>query len=116
MKIDLNDLPEWAVLQIKKGDLEVFANKLLKSRTTSVEVKTEEADEILSVDEAAKLLKIAKQTLYQMTSKNGIPFYKKNKLLYFRRSQLLHWIESGKQGLSNSDDRNSNNISNNKKN
>jgi len=67
------------------------------------------------VDEAAKLLKIAKQTLYQMTSRNGVPFYKKSKLLYFRRSELLLWIESGKQGISNSEDRNNNTISNNQK-
>jgi excisionase family DNA binding protein len=47
-----------------------------------------------NVEEAAKHLKIAKQTLYGHTSKNEIPFFKRGKKLYFLYTDLDYWLES----------------------
>jgi excisionase family DNA binding protein len=53
--------------------------------------------EILSIDEASKLLNLAKPTIYGLTSKRGIPFIKKGKKLYFIKSELLTWLDDGKR-------------------
>ncbi len=56
-----------------------------------------EKDKILSIQEASDFLNLAKQTLYSFTSKNVIPFLKKGKKLYFRKSDLINWLSEGKR-------------------
>jgi excisionase family DNA binding protein len=46
---------------------------------------------------AMEITGLAKQTVYQLVSKNQIPFMKKGGKLYFSRAQLLEWINSGKR-------------------
>ena len=57
----------------------------------------EGCNELLTITEASKFLNLAKQTLYGFTSKNLIPFIKKGKKLYFRKSDLDKWLLEGKQ-------------------
>jgi excisionase family DNA binding protein len=45
-------------------------------------------NKLLSINEAAKYLNLAKQTLYGFTSTRTIPFIKKGKKLYFKKSDL----------------------------
>jgi excisionase family DNA binding protein len=54
-------------------------------------------DYFLSVKEAADFLKEAKATLYGRTSRREIPFYKRNKRLYFKKSDLIAWLENGRR-------------------
>lgn len=54
-------------------------------------------DELLTIDEAAKFVKLSKPTLYGLVHKRTIPFSKKGKRLYFQKQQLLDWIDSGKR-------------------
>ncbi len=53
--------------------------------------------ELLSISQAAQYLNLAKQTLYGFTSKGEIPFLKKGKKLYFKKSELTKWINTGKK-------------------
>lgn len=53
-------------------------------------------EDLLTVEEAAKLLRLAKSTLYSMASKEQIPSFKRSRRLYFRRSELLQWIAEGR--------------------
>lgn len=53
--------------------------------------------EVMNADQAAEFLHIAKQTLYSMTSRRKIPFYKNGKKILFRRGDLEEWLNSGKQ-------------------
>lgn len=55
-----------------------------------------EEDRLLNVREAARFLGDAVATLYGRTSKNEIPFYKRGKKVYFKKSELLAWIEQGR--------------------
>lgn len=54
-----------------------------------------EEERLLNVREAARFLGDAVATLYGRTSKNEIPFYKRGKQVYFKKSELLAWIEEG---------------------
>lgn len=49
--------------------------------------------EILNIVEACRLLNLARPTMYTLTSKARIPHFKRGKKLYFRRSELVEWIE-----------------------
>jgi len=53
-------------------------------------------DDTLNADEAAKLLRIAKQTLYTLTSKRKIPFYKNGKKILFSKKDLEAWVIESK--------------------
>jgi excisionase family DNA binding protein len=59
-------------------------------------VENNQKAEVLSADQAADFLHIAKQTLYSMTSRRKIPFYKNGKKILFRRGDLEEWLNSGK--------------------
>lgn len=52
---------------------------------------------LLSLEEAAKFLNLAKQTLYGFTSKRLIPFVKRGKKLYFQKEALEKWLMEGKK-------------------
>jgi excisionase family DNA binding protein len=65
-------------------------------KAQSIWQTSQEQDEILNANQAAKLLNIAKPTLYSKTSRQEIPFFKRGKKLLFRKSELIQWIENGK--------------------
>lgn len=56
-----------------------------------------EAEELLTVKQAAALLNIALPTLYGYTSRMEIPVSKKGKRLYFSKRELLEWVKEGRQ-------------------
>ncbi len=50
--------------------------------------------EILNLKEAASFLCIAKSTLYKLTCKKQVKFYKPSgKIILFRRDDLISWVE-----------------------
>lgn len=69
-------------------------------RTVLSEAKEDphgESKQILTIEEASEFLTLAKQTLYGFTSKNLIPFIKRGKKLYFKKSDLELWLMEGKK-------------------
>ncbi len=68
----------------------------LAEQTTSPN-KNSNANEFLSIDEAAKFLKIPKASLYQLTSKREIPFVKRSRRNFFKISDLEAWLEEGRK-------------------
>ena len=67
---------------------------------TSHDSKSVAADELLTLDEAATLLKVPKSWIYERTRKGAIPHLKLGKYLRFPRAALLQWV--GAQGRSGS--------------
>ena len=66
--------PENMVLQLKKEDLKEFANQILLGAKSIAMLEAEAAatsDQLLSIDEVAKLLSVSKMTLYRW-DQNGI--------------------------------------------
>ena len=62
------------VLQLNKEDLKEFANQILHGAKSIAMLEAEAAatsDQLLSIDEAAKLLSVSKMTLYRW-DQNGI--------------------------------------------
>ena len=86
------------IIVTTQGELESLINNSVRLALSEHNEKpTEAKDAILSIEEAGDYLHLAKQTLYGFTSKNEIPFFKKGKKLYFRKSDLQQWLLEGKQ-------------------
>ena len=78
-----------------------FTGLLKACITESLELsdfrKAESTDKLFNVKEAAEYLDIAPQTLYGYTSNRTIPFIKKGKKLYFRKTDLDKWLSEGRK-------------------
>jgi len=73
-----------------KSLLKVTLREILAEDKTSMENQSA----LINVQEAAALLNIAVNTLYEKTSEKLIPHYKHGKKIMFKRSELLAWVES----------------------
>lgn len=56
----------------------------------------EMAEDLMDIDEAAKLLRKKKSTIYAATSTRSLPFIKRGNRLYFLRSELMKWLLDGR--------------------
>jgi excisionase family DNA binding protein len=95
--IDISQLPEWAKIEIKKEDLLAFAEKLRGEGTPGQAAAKTEEDVFFDFLEMCDFLGIAQSTGYQRVSRGEIPHFKKGRRLYFRKSELLAWVESGRR-------------------
>lgn len=73
---------------------ERVSDNILKKINSSA---TNEEVIFLNIDDAAKMIDLAKPTLYGLVHQNKIPYHKKSKRLYFLKSEILDWIKSGKR-------------------
>ena len=75
---------------------------LLKMESQNNRIKVLEhlifdAKEALTLEEAALFMGISKSTLYKMTHKHELPFYRPNgKLIYFEKAELLAWMRKNR--------------------
>ena len=73
-------------------------------------------DELLTIEEAAKFLSLAKSTLYGLTANGKLPFMKRSKRLYFSKSELMEYLKAGRtKGLKELDQEAEEYLSNNYK-
>ena len=61
---------------------------------------TTDKHRIVEIDEACKITRKAKPTIYTLARKGLIPAYKRGKKLYFYEDELLRWIEDGRKVIS----------------
>lgn len=52
--------------------------------------------EWMTLDEVCDYLNLSKSSIYKLTMKNGIPFYKLGRILKFKRSEVDAWISEHK--------------------
>ena len=65
----------------------------LEKRVRNLEDKFDSGKEVLTLQEAAQFMGIARSSLYKMTSNQTIPFYRPNgKLIFFEKDDILSWI------------------------
>jgi excisionase family DNA binding protein len=56
-----------------------------------------EADQLLTIQEAAEFLKLTVPTIYSKVSKGELPVMKRSKRLYFSRTELLDYLKAGRK-------------------
>ena len=77
--------------------VEQLRSLLKESLPAAVPAIVKEEDDIGGIALAKDVTKLSFKTIYQLTSKRMIPFFKKGKLLYFSRKELEDWIRTGKR-------------------
>ncbi len=83
---------------IVKEAVETALSQNMELSTQFVESKPKALEpEILDADQAAEFLHLAKQTLYTLTCKKKVPFYKNGKKVLFKKHELQDWMDSGRQ-------------------
>lgn len=94
-KITFEEMPQAISDLVQKVDA-------LQSTVTALEKVCNRpvAEPMIGIDEACKILGRAKSTIYALTQAHKIPFYQPGKMLQFRRSELIAWMESHKQETS----------------
>ena len=69
----------------------------LQGRVQSLEQLLHQGKDVLTLEEAAKFMGIARSSLYKMTHEQTIPFYKPNgKMIFFEKSDLLEWVRKNR--------------------
>ena len=75
---------------------------LLKMESQNNRIKVLEhilfdAKDVLTLEEAALFMGISKSSLYKMTHKHELPFYRPNgKLIYFEKAELVKWMRQNR--------------------
>ena len=55
------------------------------------------AKEVLTLEEAALFMGISKSSLYKMTHRHELPFFRPHgKLIYFEKAELLKWMRQNR--------------------
>lgn len=55
------------------------------------------AKEVLTLEEAALFMGISKSSLYKMTHRHELPFFRPSgKLIYFEKAELLKWMRQNR--------------------
>ncbi|MGL5958005.1 MAG: helix-turn-helix domain-containing protein [Phocaeicola sp.] len=60
----------------------------------------ETVEPLIEIDEACKLIHKAKSTIYALARERKIPYYKPGKMLQFKRSELMAWVETSRRTTS----------------
>lgn len=70
---------------------------MLQGRIESLENLLHQGKDVLTLEEAAKFMGIARSSLYKMTHEQAIPFYKPNgKMIFFEKTDLLAWVRQNR--------------------
>ncbi|MEI6764633.1 MAG: helix-turn-helix domain-containing protein [Bacteroidota bacterium] len=75
----------------------VLAEKVREIQLNTYQPEPVAKDEFLNIRQAAELLNLAVATIYTLTCRKKIPYFKKGKKVYFKRFELEAWLDSGKK-------------------
>lgn len=90
------EVPSFTQTQLDVAEIKNGYLKILDQLQQRVKTSTDDKDP-KNIDEIAKLTGYTKKTIYGYCQKNTIPHYKKNGRLFFFKSEIVDWIQSGKQ-------------------
>ena len=94
-------MKEVLLTSIRKEEFkEIFEEAFHKVLDQRQKESTNSEEQFLDVTKASIFLGIAKPTIYAKCSKLQIPHFKKGKKLYFRKKELIEWLQSGKRKTS----------------
>ena len=86
------------IIIISPSDLETLIKTSIRTAFAERSSNSKQSsNEFLSMDEAVKFLKIPKASIYQLTSKREIPFVKRSRRIFFKKSDLETWLEGGRK-------------------
>lgn len=96
LKDNLKPPVDSPVFAMSVEQFKVLLKSVVREVLAEQETRTN-PDKLINVQEAAALLNLAINTVYEKTSERLIPHYKHGKKLMFKKSELLAWIELRKR-------------------
>lgn len=90
--LTFDKLPE-AVTMLTKEVSELKRLIIEKQEQSS----TDQSEQLLTIQDAAKFLCLTVPTLYSKCSKNELPHMKRSKRLYFSRTELMEYLKDGRK-------------------
>lgn len=84
------------LFQLNTDEFKALIKEVIKETLKEERLASENNTNLLNIQEAAALLNLAVNTIYEKTSEKLIPHYKHGKKIMFKKSELLAWVESRK--------------------
>ena len=97
MNFDLSKLPDNIKIEMKIADLKAFAQEVVSEYVKQMPNHSPKEEDITDFEGMLSITGYSSSTGYAKTSSGEIPHFKKGRKLFFRKSELLSWIESGKR-------------------
>ena len=72
----------------------------LKKMVAELQPPASDKHVLVEIEDACRIIRKAKPTIYTLVRKGQLPAYKKGKKLYFYEDELLTWIENGRRKTS----------------
>jgi excisionase family DNA binding protein len=86
------------IYMITEAGIKVLSDQITVSILKALNLsKKPDEDPLLTIDDVSKKYDLSKATIYGLTHKKEIPFYKPGKRLYFLESEILNWVKRGKK-------------------
>jgi excisionase family DNA binding protein len=84
---------------IRLNELELLIESSVQRAVKYINVipTQSQADQLLTIQQAAEFLKLSVPTLYGLVSSSAIPVSKKTKRLYFSKQDLLLWVKESRR-------------------
>lgn len=77
--------------------LSSIENLILDLKQPAKVEPTEQPEQLLTVQEAAKFLNLTVPTIYSKVSKGDLPVMKRSKRLYFSSTELMEYLKEGRK-------------------
>lgn len=84
------------IIQISKADLEEVIRAEVKEALHAVLMQESNPDQMLTQEQARKLLGISRVTLWQWCKNGEIPYYQISRRILFKKSELMATLKKGK--------------------
>lgn len=92
---------EQVFFNVPLSKLEPIFKRWIKEAQTELQPAkaepTEQPEQLLTVQEAAKFLNLTAPTIYSKVSKGELPVMKRSKRLYFSSTELMEYLKEGRK-------------------
>ena len=86
------------IYMLSEEGIKVLAEQITENIKKAMNPSNSSTEDVfMNIDETAKLINLAKPSVYGLVHQNRIPYHKKGKRLYFLKSQIIDWLKSGKK-------------------
>jgi excisionase family DNA binding protein len=92
---ELEKINPFQILAQRLARIEQMLVSLMENTDLSPHSTSDQQPELLSIADAARFLGLSKQAVYRHIGK--ISHYKRNGRLYFKRQELVEYVEQGKR-------------------
>ena len=98
---NLFDMDKTVLISLPIEDLQTViidcVNSCLRNNKQESKAPTNQTEQLLTIQEAAKFLSLTVPTMYSKVSKCELPVMKRSKRLYFSRTELLEYLKDGRK-------------------